>query len=565
MIAEDLTALAVPVSKLSTLPGNPRRGDVDAIARSLDTFGQRKPIVARSDGTVVAGNHTLAAAQRLGWDEIAVVWVDDDEATGQAFALADNRTAELGGYDDAALSEMLEAVHDADEELFAATSWTDDEREDLLARLAPEPERPVAPRTYPHATGAAVLRGDALSVPLRAGSVDLVISSPPYFALRSYRDDGEHYDGQLGSEETPAAFLANLWAVMDECWRVLAPTGSAWINLGDKYAGGSARSGAPTPFNERARGGIGSDAYVPDADVPDKSLMGLPWRFALGLICPDQYRPGGGPQWTLRAEVIWDKPNGLPESVTDRVRRSHEQWFHLVKGERYFAGLDDVREKYVVPNHNAVGTVSASQRRREHAPDDETRTGYYAIRTEHPLVKLPGSVWSIPSQPLTVPDDLGVDHFAAFPAEWPRRIIDGWSTTGVCVVCGEARVPVVDRRFEIDQVQNNNRSGRMDMSDRFAGPTENNGVHGRTRVVGSATATITGYRCACETPDAPIRPAIILDPFGGTGTVAMMARAMGRYGVHLDLSRDYNRLACWRIFESGGGARCLAKAEEVDA
>jgi SAM-dependent methyltransferase len=86
--------------------------------------------------------------------------------------------------------------------------------------------------------GAGLIRGDALRMPLRDESVDLVISSPPYFALRSYQDDGEHYAGQIGSEPTPADFLAALWAVMDECWRVLKPTGSCWVNLGDSYSRG---------------------------------------------------------------------------------------------------------------------------------------------------------------------------------------------------------------------------------------------------------------------------------------------------------------------------------------
>jgi ParB-like chromosome segregation protein Spo0J len=97
MIAADLEGLAFPVDRLTPLPDNPRRGDVQAVARSYATFGQRKPIVARREGEggiVIAGNHQLAAAEELGWDEIAVVWVDDDDITAKAFALADNRTAD---------------------------------------------------------------------------------------------------------------------------------------------------------------------------------------------------------------------------------------------------------------------------------------------------------------------------------------------------------------------------------------------------------------------------------------------------------------------------------------
>lgn len=134
-IAEQLRQLAHPVGDLLLLAGNPRRGDVEAVTRSLATFGQRKPIVAkRSDRTVIAGNHTLTAARQLGWATVAVVWVDDDEATAKAFALADNRTSDLGGYDDEALRAMLEQVS-TDAELLAAASWSVDYLDDLTERL----------------------------------------------------------------------------------------------------------------------------------------------------------------------------------------------------------------------------------------------------------------------------------------------------------------------------------------------------------------------------------------------------------------------------------------------
>jgi ParB-like chromosome segregation protein Spo0J len=91
-----LQSLAINIDKLSFLEGNPRQGDIEAVAKSYKQFGQRKPIVATTDHVVIAGNHQLAAARQLGWDEIAVVITDDDELTAKAFALADNRTAELG-------------------------------------------------------------------------------------------------------------------------------------------------------------------------------------------------------------------------------------------------------------------------------------------------------------------------------------------------------------------------------------------------------------------------------------------------------------------------------------
>lgn len=137
MIAPGLEPLATPVGDLKPLPGNPRRGDVDAVARSLARFGQRKPIVVRTDGTIIAGNHTWMAAKKLGWDEIAAVRVADDDTEAFAFALADNRTAELGGYDPDALAEMLNEVAGSD--AFAATGYTQADLDALAAEIAPPP------------------------------------------------------------------------------------------------------------------------------------------------------------------------------------------------------------------------------------------------------------------------------------------------------------------------------------------------------------------------------------------------------------------------------------------
>lgn len=200
-ILGDLAGFATNVDDLRTLPGNPRRGDVAAVARSLAAFGQRKPIVARrSDGVVIAGNHTLAAAKSLGWERIAVVWTDDDDVTAKAYALADNRTAELGGYDDTELAALIGEVHDVDHELLDATGWTDEDLDALLEKIsgddpqtggdpdeAPEPPtEPVSARgdlwmLGPHR----LLCGDATSVDdvdrvLGGTTPGIIYTDPPY-------------------------------------------------------------------------------------------------------------------------------------------------------------------------------------------------------------------------------------------------------------------------------------------------------------------------------------------------------------------------------------------------
>lgn len=154
MISTDLEPLAVPIDDLHQLEQNPRKGDVDAVARSLDTFGQRKPIVANRDGTIIAGNHTWAAAKQLGWDSIAVVWTDDDATTAKAYALADNRTAELGGYDDEILAALIAEVQTADPSMLAATGWSETDYLNLLGELrkaedliGDEDDAPPPPKT----------------------------------------------------------------------------------------------------------------------------------------------------------------------------------------------------------------------------------------------------------------------------------------------------------------------------------------------------------------------------------------------------------------------------------
>lgn len=400
---------------------------------------------------------------------------------------------------------------------------------------------------------AGIIRADAVAIPLADETVDLIVTSPPYFALRSYTDGGEHYDGQIGSEPTPQDFLEALWTVTAECARVLKPSGSMWVNLGDKYSGsgGHNNSGISEKSTLRGNGHQGGGPKIkatlrsaPDrynqnsGGIPAKSLMGLPWRYAIG--CIDHLG------LILRAEVIWSKPNGLPESVTDRVRRSHEQWFHFTKSPRYYAAVDEVREAHVGVD-NAKSARGPSGTNRSHMTGKVEGVGNFA---RDPLGKLPGSVWTIPSEPLKVPDSLGVDHFAAYPQEWPRRIILGWSPPGICTRCGDGRRPVVQKEY-------------LSEGDRFVGGTATAGRHQSGKRMGDGIeATITGYACACPEPDAPTRPAVVLDPFGGTGTTAMVARALGRYPVHLDLSADYLRLAQWRIFRSSHDHKTIERTNE---
>lgn len=381
---------------------------------------------------------------------------------------------------------------------------------------------------------ATILRADARALPLAEASVDLVVTSPPYFALRSYTDGGEHYDGQIGAEPTPREYIAALIDCTREWMRVLKPGGSIWVNLGDKYAGSpSGPQGATSPFNERTGQRFAQRRRVAHA-IPNKSLMMLPERYR--IACIDELG------LIARAVVIWSKPNGLPESVTDRVRRSHEDWVHLTKAPRYFSAVDEIREAHTDTSAHALSRRSRTDARLSAASAGMTSAA-------NPLGKLPGSVWEIATEPLTVPEHLGVDHFAAFPTEWPRRIILGWSPSGICVECGEGRRPVM---------VNGSRVPWGGQQNKVYGA----GKHGQssTSLRTTATHSIAGEACACPEPTAPTRPAVVVDPFGGTGTTALVAKALGRHGISADRSADYGRLAEWRTTDPGQ----LAKAMRVE-
>ena len=380
-----------------------------------------------------------------------------------------------------------------------------------------------------------------------------------------------------------------LIAATREMVRVLKPSGSIWVNLGDKYA-----SHGTTPIKRRSDD---PESYAQSAglrtrpirDLPHKSLMGIPWRYA--IRCIDELG------LILRAEVIWSKPNGLPESVTDRVRRSHETWFHFTLSPRYYSAVDEVREPHERANYGRVSTGRAFEDKR-----NGDRAGVNAAHMDgNPLGKLPGSVWTIATEPLRVPDHLGIDHFAAFPTEWPRRIITGWSPAGVCVECGEGLRPITtkdggrpvarahrhlpgyadpagegmrDQTYRIEgyECTCHTWTPRLTASARTTASTTStttdlNAAAAGTRPALTPAATATVQPAASETtsttapnPATPsVRPAVVLDPFGGTGTTALVASALGRHGISVDMSADYCRLAEWRTTDPKQRAKAARK------
>lgn len=274
-------------------------------------------------------------------------------------------------------------------------------------------------------------------------------------------------------------YLDALLEVTRECVRVLKPTGSIWVNLGDKYAtsapGPTGASGSKTAYTRTGY------RDTTKAGRP-KSLLGIPWRYA--IRCTDELG------LILRAEVVWSKPNGLPESVTDRVRRSHETWFHFTVSPRYYSAVDEIRQPH-------APSPPARSRRAYKAGDGFSPGAPQPLNPAqfaHPVGKLPGSVWKIPTQPLRVPPELGLDHYAAFPMEWPRRVILGWSPREVCTACGQGRHPVVETRRTVDNQP-------------ASGGWKRGGIQGETTGVGNwrydTVRHITATAAAARTPPRP--------------------------------------------------------------
>jgi DNA modification methylase len=388
-----------------------------------------------------------------------------------------------------------------------------------------------------------------------ADSVDCVVTSPPYWGLRDYgtatweggdaecghgpdaetleRQNGRastlvgstthqkaaaiarhrckcgavRIDSQLGLERTPEEYVANMVAVFAEVRRVCKATATVWVNLGDSF-------------------------------LPGKQLAGIPWRVAFALQADG---------WYLRSDIIWSKPNPMPESVTDRPTKSHEYLFLLTKGARYYFDADAVREA-----HTWVDDRPRMAYNGKGNPEGRRLSGDAARLGNSPAGRNIRSVWTIATRPYP-----GA-HFAVFPPELPERCIKaGSSEKGVCPECGAPWERVVER------APTGPRPGGHHVDDSVRDHLRSRGsggnVGGTLQDVARYHVMTTGWRptCDCEpaysvaeppnpstptprrTAESYIVPATILDPFAGSGTVGMVANRLSRRAILIDLNPEY--------------------------
>lgn len=425
-------------------------------------------------------------------------------------------------------------------------------------------------------------------------SVDTVITSPPYWGLRDYggggkvwgnhlciRDDDtyvnhewegytrpsentrknnnslqlksaywepqeqafcKHCDawfGQLGLEPTPEQYVKNMVKVFDEVKRILKPEGTLWLNLGDSYCAGTRKTGKGDSMHDgdlRGKSGLRNQA---SGHLKNKDLVGIPWRVAFAL------QEAG---WWLRQDIIWAKPNCMPESVKDRCTKNHEYMFLLTKSQNYYFDHEAIKEPV---------TGSSKPDKKAYAfkyGDDDSwakdgdisrkskATGIAEARTKEYTTRNKRSVWWVGPKPF--PEA----HFAVFPIELIEPcVLAGTSEHGCCSECGASWKRVVKRR---GTEQDSTLQQFKGMEIKHANPKR-----GGQRA--NANGTVPSYipssydtkgwepTCDCDTTDTI--PAVVFDPFGGAGTTAIAAIKHGRNAILTELSPDYVKIAEKRI------------------
>lgn len=473
-----------------------------------------------------------------------------------------------------------------------------------------------------------VYLGDVFEVlpELPDGSVDCVITSPPYWGLRDYGtatwvggdDSCDHLqpvggagkstlntgtassqrssqetqrtpfkatcekcgatrvDAQLGLEASPGEYVEKMVLVFREVRRVLASHGTLWLNIGDSYASKWAMPGDRRNLVGQPGLDDGKREDRPDRLVDglnEKGLCGMPWRVAFALQADG---------WYLRSDIVWSKPNPMPESITDRPTRSHEYVFMLAKQARYFFDQEAVREpftlgseewyKYAFGGAKNVALAEADKTgvgRRTSVIGDRVFPGAVESAQETLDPSLPPdsprgpdgrretavkgaegsiqhrdgerwpntgrnvrSVWEIPTH------SFAEAHFATYPQELVRRCLLAGCPIKVCRVCGVPQTRVV-KSGSGDAFDGESRdTGRPDKAER------RNPRGGQKEFDSWSPPEQTGWS-DCGHDDW--RAGVVLDPFGGSGTTGLVARAHQRHSVLVELNPEYAAMIANRL------------------
>ena len=401
-----------------------------------------------------------------------------------------------------------------------------------------------------------ILCGDALDQlrTLPDESVQCCVTSPPYWGLRDYS-----VEGQLGLEKTPEEYVAKMVEVFREVRRVLRRDGTLWLNLGSSYAGGGRgwESCDPNgkPLTNRGTVGVGP-TEVPPGFKP-KDLVPIPWMVAMALQSDG---------WWLRSDIIWNKPNPMPESVTDRPTKAHEYLFLLTKSANYFYDAEAIKEKGITTEEQANSKWAS---RRNGTGKGQQEGIYHGYTDSVPFGNFTGnrnkrSVWTVATAPY--PEA----HFATYPPDLIKPcIMAGTSAKGCCAKCGAPWERIVEKPDFSEQPKRNSdrwefRNGDrtsagqawqdwrdehpnktlgwqptckcMPFSERHKNPFPANVDD---RMNGSRDGVINASRNTATCSGGSVVPCTVLDPFAGSGTTGAVALELGRKAVLIELNPHY--------------------------
>ena len=354
-------------------------------------------------------------------------------------------------------------------------------------------------RLYKQLNNLSLYHGNNIDVlkQMESESVDCVVTSPPYWGLRDYGTSE-----QLGLEPTPEEYVANMVKVFQEIHRVLKPSGTVWLNLGDSYAGSNSdKYSAPNKNTLSAKmgqtyGGIEKSIKAKVTGLKPKDLIGIPWRVAFALQADG---------WYLRSDIIWQKPNPMPESVKDRPTKSHEYIFLLTKSRKYYYDADAIKEPTVSqdkykrdrdnPNHKFNNTPG--------------RTKMSGLKDNKYTHKNKRDVWNIKEKNITgnmsdrgvtrTTEGLNMKSNAEKTGEYKNKR-DVWSIS---------TKPYKEAHFAVfpEEIPMN-----------------------------------------CIKAGSP-KDGVVLDPFAGSGTTLKVALGLGRKAIGIDINTEYLDLCIKRCNE----------------
>lgn len=383
--------------------------------------------------------------------------------------------------------------------------------------------------------------------------VQTVVTSPPYWGLRSYLPD-EHEDKrfEIGLEPTPELYVQNMVEIFREVRRVLRDDGTLWLNLGDSYAG-SGRGAWDNPSKEV------KETYIPKTkdykhipktplNLKSKDLVGIPWRVAFALQADG---------WWLRSAIPWLKNSAMPENISDRPSTAVEYFFLLSKSQQYFYDAEAVRMPGAIPTGTRAAKGSA-ERASQHGvnarpPDykiysgtrNRRNTDWFMESIKDILDGKNGTLLhdenGLPVAIFCNPQPYPEAHFATFSPLLITPMIKAGTSPRACEVCGAPWERVIERKG--GGIKNIG-TGKNVQGDRKGKNPKN---YDRLKIKGAggitpATAITTGWQPTCECDNVGTHRCVVLDPFAGSGTTLWVAEHYGRDSIGIELSPEYVKL-----------------------